>query len=265
MPTKMRDAFTYNQKAWDRQVERGNEWTLPVSASKVAAARRGKWSLVLTPLKPVPREWFGEMKGARVLGLASGGGQQGPILAAAGASVVVLDASAAQLERDRRVAQREKLDLRVEQGDMRDLSRFPDASFDLIFHPVSNCFIPDPMPVWREAARVLKPGGALLSGFALPVIWLTDPVKDEQGEAVIRFRIPYSDEGQLSKRELAELKARSEPLSFGHTLESQIGGQLQAGLVLTHFYEDFWAKGRSAISDRIACFAATRAIKPKTS
>lgn len=261
----MRDAFAYNKKSWDHQVETGNPWTIPVTSECLAAARRGEWSVLLTPTKRVPHSWFGNLSRARVLGLASGGGQQGPLLAAVGASVVVLDASPAQLERDRRLALQEKLDLRIEEGDMRDLSRFPSASFDLVFHPVSNCFIPDPRPVWREAARVLKPGGALLSGFCLPSLWLVDPDRDERGEAVVRFWIPYSDEEQLSADEIARLKEKGEPLSFGHTLEAQISGQIEAGLVIVGFYEDSWEPGRSAIGDRIACFAATRAVKPPLS
>lgn len=257
------DTFAYNREAWDKQVASGNPWTVPVTADQVAAARRGDWSVVLTPVKPVPREWFGALRGARVLGLASGGGQQGPILAAAGASVVVLDASPAQLSRDRDAAARDGLDLRAEEGDMRDLSRFPDGSFDLVFHPVSNCFVPDPRPVWREAARVLKPGGALLAGFCLPAYWLVDAEKDEKGVIDVRYRLPYSDQDQLSPDELARLIARGEPLAFGHTLEAQLAGQLDAGLAITGFFEDTWAPGRSAIADRLACFAATRAVKPR--
>ena len=90
--------------------------------------------------------------------LASGGGQQGPILAAAGADVTVFDNSPRQLEQDRYVADRDGLHLQTVEGDMRDLSCFPDESFDLIVHPVSNVFVPDVKPVWREAYRVLKPG-----------------------------------------------------------------------------------------------------------
>ena len=45
----------------------------------------------------MPRDWFGVLAGARVLALASSGGQQAPLLAAAGAIVTVHDLSAAQL------------------------------------------------------------------------------------------------------------------------------------------------------------------------
>jgi len=255
--------FAHNQAAWDKQASDGNRWTIPVDAGAVARARAGDWSVILTPRKPVPREWFGTLRGADVLALASGGGQQAPLFAAAGAAVTIFDASAEQLARDRAVSDREGLGLRVEQGDMRDLSRFPSARFDLVFHPCSNCFVPDPRPVWREAARVLRPGGRLLSGFCLPTLFLVEEQSDEKGVIDVRYRIPYSDLDQLDPEALRAKREKKEPLSFGHSLEAQIGGQLDAGLLLAGYYEDSWEPGLSAISDRIPCFAATLALKPR--
>ena len=155
----------YNRTAWDRAVERGSEWTLPVSPADVAAARRGEWQIILTPTKPVPRAWFPNLTGADLLGLASGGGQQGPLLAAAGANVTIFDNSPQQLAQDALVAEREGLLIRTVEGDMRDLSIFADASFDLIVNPCSNLFVDDVRIVWREAYRVLRPGGVLMAGF----------------------------------------------------------------------------------------------------
>ncbi|GIV76742.1 MAG: hypothetical protein KatS3mg050_1136 [Litorilinea sp.] len=124
------DVRAYNRRAWDKAVERGSEWTVPVGPEVIAAARRGEWQIILTPTRPVPRHWFpADLRGCEILCLASGGGQQGPILAAAGASVTVLDNSPRQLAQDRRVARREGLSLRLVEGDMADLSPFPDASF----------------------------------------------------------------------------------------------------------------------------------------
>ena len=135
------DVRSYNRHAWDRQVEKGNRWTLPVGPDVIAAARRGDWQLVLTPTRPVPREWFPKLAGEAVLCLASGGGQQAPVLAAAGAVVTVLDNSPAQLAQDRLVAERERLDIQTLLGDMADLSAFADGAFGLIFHP------------WQTASR----------------------------------------------------------------------------------------------------------------
>jgi SAM-dependent methyltransferase len=149
----------YNQAAWDQEVKRGNKWTLPVSPEVIANARKGNWHILLTPAKPVPGEWFPRIEGSDILCLASGGGQQGPILAAAGAKVTVLDNSPMQLQQDHLVAERESLNIRTIEGDMADLSMFNDESFDLIVHPVSNNFVPDVRSVWTEAFRVLQKGG----------------------------------------------------------------------------------------------------------
>ena len=155
----------YNARAWDRQVALGNQWTRPVSSGVISRARLGEWSVLLTARKPAPRDWFPDLAGLRVLCLASGGGQQGPVLAAAGAEVTVYDNSPAQLAQDEFVADRDSLTLRTVQGDMQRLEVFPDESFDLVFHPCSVTFVPDVAAVWREVARVLVPGGLLLAGF----------------------------------------------------------------------------------------------------
>src|SRR5262245_23129794 len=149
------DVYEHNQRAWDHLCDKGNRWTTPVDHEVIASAREGQWEVVLTPRRVVPREWFPNLRGCDVLGLASAGGQQGPILAAAGARVTVFDASEKQLEQDRRVAARENLPLRTVQGDMRDLAVFEDESFDLVFHPCSNSYTSDVRSVWREVHRVL--------------------------------------------------------------------------------------------------------------
>jgi SAM-dependent methyltransferase len=255
------DILGYNRHAWDRQVERGNRWTIPVGPEEVARARRGDWSLVLTPTKSVPGDWFPSLAGLDVLCLASGGGQQGPILAAAGANVTVFDNSPGQLAQDRKVGDREGLALETVLGDMADLSVFPQDRFDLIFHPVSNVFARDVKPVWREAFRVLRPGGSLLAGFTNPVQYLFDFFALERGEFRIAHRIPYSDLASLTAEERARLAAEDAPLEFGHTLGDQIGGQLAAGFVLTGFYEDI--DSESVLGEHIPSYIATRASKPK--
>lgn len=254
------DIREYNRSAWDKQVERGNEWTRAVTPEMIAAAREGVWEVLLTETKPVPREWFPELKAAEVLCLACGGGQQAPILAAAGASVTVLDNSPKQLEQDSKVAEREGLSLATVEGDMADLSLFADDSFDLIFHPCSNLFIPDVRPVWKEAFRVLRRGGYLLAGFVNPVIYLFDHHLDESKALEVRHALPYSDLKSLTADERHQFIERGEPLEFGHTLQDQIGGQTEAGFFITAFYEDHHRT--LPIARYTPTYMATRAVKP---
>ncbi|HWS85574.1 MAG TPA: class I SAM-dependent methyltransferase [Pyrinomonadaceae bacterium] len=249
------------RRAWDRQVGLGNEWTRPVGPEVIEAARRGEWSVLLTEQKPVPRGWFPEaLAGLRILCLASGGGQQGPTLAAAGARVAVLDNSPAQLAQDAAVAEREGLDLQTFEGDMADLSRFPDESFDLVFHPVSNLFAPAVRPVWREAFRVLRRGGLLLAGFMSPAFYIFGSQEEGLERLEVRFSLPYSDLESLGAEERARLDAEGVPLEFGHTLEDQIGGQLDAGFYITGLYEDRHRGLR--LAEFMPTYVATRAVKP---
>jgi SAM-dependent methyltransferase len=256
------DILKYNSKAWDVLGDQGDKWTVPVDEATVARARNGDWSVQLTSLKPTPRDWFPEnMKGLDILCLASGGGQQGPTLAAAGAKVTVFDASVNQLAQDRMVAEREGLDINTVQGDMADLSCFEDASFDLVFNPVSNVFAENIIPVWQEAARVLKPGATLLSGFVNPLGFIFDLADYESGKLTVRHKIPYADNQDLTKEELKNLVTdENKPVCFGHTLHDQIQGQIDAGLVITGFFEDRMGED-DPLNGIIDVLIATRAVK----
>ncbi len=253
------DLATYNRKAWDSEVAKGNRWTVPVSSEAIAAARNGEWSIVLTPAKPVPAEWLMPVAGKRVLCLAGGGGQQAPILAAAGAEVTTLDNSAGQLEQDQFVAKRDGLEIGSVLGDMRDLSAFDDESFDMVINPCSNSFVPDVNPVWKECYRVLRVGGSLMAGFINPLMHIFDYDKLEAGELLVRHKIPYSDY-DLPEDERQALIDKDDPLWFGHRLSDQMGGQIAAGFAITGFYEDEWDELK-ALSDYIDLFIATRATK----
>ena len=96
-PDQLADVRAYNRAAWDRNVEQGNPWTIPVLPLDVEKARQGHLHLLLTPSKPIPVGWYPPLRDLPTLCLASGGGQQGPLLAAAGAKVTVLDNSPRQL------------------------------------------------------------------------------------------------------------------------------------------------------------------------
>ena len=183
------DIASYNRHAWNREVEKGNLWTLPVEPAVIADARNGNWKIVLSPNKPVPQDWFPPLTGKKVLCLACGGGQQGPILAAAGAAVTVLDNSPKQLERDRFVAEREHLSLRTELGDMRDLSRFSSGYFDLVI-VTGLAFIDDVKVVWNEASRVIIRSGILMAGCSNPIEYIFDLKAWNEGELVVRHKIP---------------------------------------------------------------------------
>lgn len=254
------DPVAHNRAAWDREVDSDNEWTRPVGPEVIVRARAGEWSVVLIGHEPVPREWFpADLASASVLCLASGGGQQGPVLAVTGATVTVFDNSPRQLARDAEVATREGLTIETVLGDMRDLSVFADATFDVVVNPVSNVFCPDLDPVWRESFRVLRPGGVLLAGFMNPDIFIFDVAALEgRGELVVRHRLPFNT---LDLPEAERMRSYADgPIEYSHSLTGQIGGQLAAGFRLTHLVEA--PHHADATARYMPGYFATRATKP---
>jgi SAM-dependent methyltransferase len=251
----------YNRRAWDKYVNQGNEFTKPVDPELIEYARGGEWAIFLSPGRPAPQDCFPKLAGLDILCLGGGGGQQGPIMAAAGGRVTVLDISPRQLAQDRAVAEREELEITIVEGDMSDLSMFESASFDLIVNPISNLYIPKLDSMWKEAYRVLRPGGILAAAFMNPVFYIFDRQKlDATGEFVVRHSLPYSDIESLSEYELQKIEEAGWPLEFSHTLEDQIGGQLASGFVLVGMYED--RDPRGALYEITPVYIATRAIKP---
>ncbi len=243
-----------NARTIDSWVEEGWEWGKPVTHEAYENARAGKWDVLLTPTKPVPHGWFGDLKGKKVLGLASGGGQQMPIFAALGADCTVLDYSPRQIESERMVAQREGYDIRIIRGDMTKPLPFSDGEFDLIFHPVSNCYVREVKPIFKECFRVLAPGGALLSGLDNGVNFMF--LDENSRDKLCVF--PFDPVANPEQR--AQLEAENDGMQFSHTLEEQIGGQLEAGLTLTHVYED--TNGEGILHEHnIPTFWATRTVK----
>jgi ubiquinone/menaquinone biosynthesis C-methylase UbiE len=197
--------------------------------------------------------------------LASGGGQQAPILAAAGALVTVLDNSPKQLERDALLAQEHHLSIQTVLGDMADLRMFREGSFEIVVHPVSNCFVPHIQPVWNEAFRVLCPGGHLMSGFGNPIAYVFDQqLAERAGRLEVRHRLPYSDVDQLTQGAVDHLRDAGVPVEFSHTLEEQIGGQIAAGFALIGMYEDDdHEDDHNPLSRYTPTYIATRALKPE--
>ena len=242
-----------NAQTIDRWIEEGWEWGIPISHETYEKALAGEWDVLLTPTKFVPHGWFGELKGKKVLGLASGGGQQMPIFAALGAECTVLDYSEKQLESERMVAEREGYRIEIIRADMTKPLPFADETFDLIFHPVSNCYVEEVKPIYRECYRILKHGGVLMAGLENGVNYL---VNDD--ETMIVNTMPFNPlKNEAQRKQLEEADCG---MQFSHTIEEQIGGQLEAGLVLTHLYGDVNGEGR--LHDlNVECYLASRAVK----
>lgn len=221
----------------DRWCREGWEWGQPLPREKYRAALQGDWDVLLTPTRPVPHDWFGPLRGKKLLGLASGGAQQMPVFAALGAVCTVLDYSEKQLQSEREYAAREGYAIDIVRADMTRPLPFADGSFDLIFHPVSNCYVREVEPIWRECARVLKPGGRLLAGFDNGINFLVS-----EDEERIVHKMPFDP---LSDPQLMEECLRDDlGVQFSHTYTEELGGLLRAGFRLCDLYEDTNGTGR---------------------
>ncbi len=233
--------------------EYGLKWMEPICHQTYIDACNGKWNITLTPTKAVPHAWIGDVTGKKILGLASGGGQQMPILTALGAECTVLDISRVQLDNEREVAKREGYHIEIVEGDMTDRLPFDDNTFDMIINPVSNQYIEEVIPVFEECYRVLKPGGYLLCGLDTGIYWIFD-----DNEEKVIHSLPFNPLKDRSIYE--ELMAKDMGLQFSHTFEEQIGGQLKTGFRLLDIYED--TNGAGPLHDKnIPTFMATRSQK----
>lgn len=180
-------------------------------------------------------------------------------MAAAGANVIVVDISEKQLEQDRMIAKRDCLNLTIKKANMTDLSMFPHDSFDMIINPVSNLFIKDLDPLWKECHRILRKGGTLITGFTNPVLFIFNDEEDKKGNLVIKNKIPYSTLDTLTESEIVDFMKSSDTIEFGHTLESHTQGQFNHGFVMNGFYEDDFNDTRP-LDAYLKCFIVTKSV-----
>ena len=165
----------------------------------------------------------------------------------------MLDCSDAQLENEKAVAERENYKVNIIKADMSKPLPFKDESFDIIFHPVSNCYIENVEPVFKECYRILKKGGILLCGLSTEINYLVD-----ESEEKIVFSMPFNPLKNEEHREFLEKFGGG--YQFSHTLSEQLGGQLKAGFTLTNIEDDTNGAGRLHEMN-ISTYIMTRAIK----
>lgn len=176
-----------------------------------------------------------------------------PVFAALGADCTVFDYSEKQLENEKIVAEREGYQIRIIRGDMTKPLPFENEEFDIIFHPVSNCYVEEVKPIFRECFRVLKKGGYLIGGASLFIDYIVD-----NEERMIVNSLPFNPLKNPEQRK--QLMEDDAGIQFSHTLEEQIGGQLEAGFRLLDLYEDTNNSGR-LYELGIPSYVATLSVK----
>jgi SAM-dependent methyltransferase len=226
----------FNRRAWDDRVKGRMRFTRPAADDEFA-----------DPLKTLDGlGWLGgDVRGRRLLCLAAGGGRQGPLYAAAGADVTVVDISPAMLELDRQVAAERKLALRTVEASMDDLSMFAAGEFDVVIHPVSTCYVPDVEPVYREVARVTRGGGLYISQHKQPASLQASIEPSPRG---YELREPYYRQGPLPP--IAGSRLREEgTLEYLHRWEQLLGLLCRSGFAIEDLVEPLHADPGAAPGD----------------
>lgn len=230
----MSSPHDHNRQAWDARVRAAARFTQPARDEDFR-----------NPLAAVdPAGWLGpSIAGRRVLCLASGGGRQSALYIAAGASVTVVDISPEMLGIDRQVAAERGLAVRTVEASMDDLSALAPASFDIVIQPVSTCYVPDVLEVYRQVARVTAAGGIYVSQHKQPGSLQTDIKPSPHGYEITE---PYYRRGPLppvagsSHREAGTLE-------FLHRWEELIGGMCRAGFIVEDLVEPVHADEKAPI------------------
>ena len=195
-----------------------------------------------------PHRIIRPVEGKRVLCLASGGGQQSAAFGLLSAHVSVLDLSETQLQRDREAAAHYGLNIETLQGDMRDLSPFPDDNFDVVWHAHSINFIPSVEPVFSEVARVLRPGGFYHLSCHNPFVHGVDE-RQWDGKAYPLSR-PYIDGEEILYEDPdwdvwqtdGSIVRVPGPHEYRHALSTLVNGLVQRDFVLLGLWEDTGSK-----------------------
>jgi SAM-dependent methyltransferase len=222
------EVAAFNQARWQLLADADALFTRPALDLDAASARA----------RVDPDGWLGPLDGKRVLCLAGGGGQQSAAFALLGAQVTVVDLSAAQLERDARVAAHYGIAISAVQVDMRDLSTLAAGSFDVVQHAYSINFVPDVRAVFGQVARVLRPGGLYSLMFANPFTMSMNP-RAWTGEGYL-LKQPYLDGAPIESEDEAWVYRRDDaaagapasvpaPREYRHTLSTVVNGLLEHG------------------------------------
>jgi ubiquinone/menaquinone biosynthesis C-methylase UbiE len=228
----MDDLARFNQQRWNALVEAGIEYSRPLLDLDEDKARHFLRDPGL----------LGDVRGKNVLCLANGGGQQSAAFSVLGAQVTVLDLSDAQLEMDRQAATHYGVTMRIEPGDMRDLSRFEEQAFDIVWQEYSINFVPNCREVFTQVRRVIRPKGLYRVDFANPdSISLVESTWNGRGYVVsdsyIDGEVQYADPAWDVQDASGSIQRVEGPREFRHTFSTFLNGLADQGFMLTHFEE----------------------------
>ena len=223
-----------NAVAWDRLAKAHDALASPACDEAFIDPRN--W---LGTGGPADRPWLpSSLNGLEVLCLAAGGGKHGPLYAAAGAKVTVVDLSASMLDLDRQVARERKLHLKLIQSSMDDLRMLKNDHFDIVIHPVSSCYLPSLAKLFVEIFRICRPGGSYMSQHKSPRNLQSSLQPNSNG----RYELAYPEVRSLDDSKALPPAPPSRLREVGtdefiHSLTDIVGGICHAGFCIEDFFE----------------------------
>lgn len=129
--------------------------------------------------KPAMRSVLPDLTGKRVLLLGCGSGEESKLLEEfGGAGLVGIDLSAESI----RLAQESYPEHEFTVGDMHKLP-FANEVYDFVYSSLTVHYSDNPLSVYKEVSRVLKPGGSFQFSVGHPMRWASD-VTDVNGRQV---------------------------------------------------------------------------------
>jgi ubiquinone/menaquinone biosynthesis C-methylase UbiE len=225
----------HNLKMWERLARIGMNYTRPRGRLPKTRAGMRRFMDPRGRLKGI------RFDGKRVLGLAAGGGWDPVIFAKLGALTTVFDISPTQLRTVRELARRQKVKLRLVRGNMKDLSVFKDASFDVVWHCHSLVFVDDARRVLEEVGRVLAPGGTYLLSTMHPTTlrlyntW-TGTGWNPKLSYFVDKPMPYVSEWDATWT-YGNLSVVAPTIEYGHRFETIVNGMVAGGMVVDGIWE----------------------------
>ncbi|MEU8360767.1 class I SAM-dependent methyltransferase [Nonomuraea sp. NPDC048882] len=184
---------------------------------------------------------LGEVRGRRVLEIGCGAAQCARWLVSQGARVAAFDISHRQLRHSQRLDDATGLRVPVVQADAESLP-FGPASFDVACSAYGALpFVADPLAVFREVRRVLRPGGRFVFSVSHPIRWA---FPDDPGPGGLTSDRSYFDRSPYEER---DERGTLTYVEHHRTMGDWVGLLAASGLTITGLLEPEWPEDHEGV------------------